>query len=104
MEYPTDDRIGKALEQEKQAAQYQSIRGIPAAPSGAIGRDIHYATENCCEAQSPYRPPTLREEAEKQVGYHRSEAYKAHQAVAFLRDNRAFDEFVRLVRAGVIQF
>lgn len=62
-----------------------------------------YYSDTCNQAQT-YRPPTLREEAEKRVGHHRDQAEKADQAVAFLRENPAFDEFVRLVRAGVIQF
>jgi hypothetical protein len=37
-----------------------------------------------------------RKEYEKQVSYHRIEADK------FLRENPAFDEFIRLIRAGVI--
>ena len=93
-----------------QAAQQQcgvydpnEIRGIPTPPAGAIGRDIHYATENCCETAST-RPWTLRDEAEESVGYHRSQADKHDRAIAFLRENPAFDEFVRLVRAGIIQF
>lgn len=57
-----------------------------------------------CVGQAPYQPPTLREEAQKSVGYHREQADKADRAIAFLRENPAFDEFVRLVRAGVIQF
>ena len=53
---------------------------------------------------NPYRRPTLREEAEKQLGFHREQADKHDRAVAFLRENPAFDEFVRLVREGAIQF
>jgi hypothetical protein len=61
-----------------------------------------YYGDQCTTAES--RPTTLREEAEKQIGYHREQADKLDRAAAFLRDNPAFDEFVRLVRAGVIQF
>lgn len=51
----------------------------------------------------PYRRPSLREEAEKNVGYHRDQADKHDRAVAFFRDNPAFDEFIQLIRSGAIQ-
>jgi hypothetical protein len=69
--------------------------------------------QDCCtEAQCGqavagigyYRRPTLQEEAEKQAIHHSKMANKCAQAAAFLSANPAFDEFVRLVRAGVIQF
>lgn len=47
---------------------------------------------------------TLRQEAEERVGFHRSQAEKADSAAAFFRENPAFDEFIRLVRSGAIQF
>jgi hypothetical protein len=46
----------------------------------------------------------MREQAEKQVGYHREEADKYDRAAAFFRENPAFDEFIQLVRSGAIQF
>ncbi len=51
-----------------------------------------------------YRRPTLQEEAEKQAIYHSEMANKSAKAAAFLSANPAFDEFIRLVRSGVIQF
>ena len=48
------------------------------------------------------RRPTLREEAEKNVGYHRSQADKANRAAAFFREHPEFDEFIQLIRSGVI--
>ena len=51
-----------------------------------------------------YIRPTLQEEAEKQAIHHSEMANKCAQAAAFLSANPAVDEFVRLVRAGVIQF
>lgn len=60
-----------------------------------------YYGDTCTEAV--YHPPTLREEAENRVGYHRSEADKQDRAVAFFRENPAFDEFIRLIRSGAIQ-
>lgn len=53
---------------------------------------------------TPYRPPTLRESAEKSVEYHREQADKSAMALAFFRAHPEFDEFVRLVRLGSIQF
>lgn len=49
-----------------------------------------------------YRLPSLREEAEKQVGYHREQADKQDRAVAFFREHPEFDEFIQLIRSGVI--
>ena len=67
--------------------------------------------QDCCTEYGPavsgvgyYRRPTLQEEAEKQAIHHSEMANKCAQAAAFLSANPAFDEFVRLVRAGVIQF
>jgi len=49
-----------------------------------------------------YRPsPT--EQAEKNAAYHADQAFKAQSAAAFFRQNPAFDEFIRHIRAGVIQ-
>lgn len=48
------------------------------------------------------RRPTLREEAEKNVGFHRSQADKADRAAAFFREYPEFDEFIQLIRSGVI--
>ena len=61
------------------------------------------ASDMCGQTQS-YRPPTLREEAEKSAGYHGDQADKFAKAAAFLREHPEFDEFVRLVRSGSIQF
>jgi hypothetical protein len=48
------------------------------------------------------RRVSLREEAEHQVGYHRVQADKQDRAVAFFREHPEFDEFVQLIRDGVI--
>ena len=45
---------------------------------------------------------SLREEAEKQVGEHRAQADRADRAAAFFREHPEFDEFIQLIRAGVI--
>lgn len=49
-----------------------------------------------------YRRPSLREESEKHADLHRKEADKRERAAAFFRDNPAFDEFIQLIRSGVI--
>lgn len=49
-----------------------------------------------------YRP-SAREEAEKASYFHAEKAQKASQAADFLRENPAFNEFVRLLRVGAIQ-
>ena len=63
----------------------------------------------CGQAQAAginphYRPPTLQEQSEKNAAYHMEEAQKFASASAFLREYPQFDEFIRLVRAGAIQF
>jgi hypothetical protein len=72
--------------------------------SGAIrsGTQPYYGAQ-CGQAVQAKRP-SLREEAEHGVGYHRTQADKHDRAAAFLREHPEFDEFVQLVRAGVIQF
>lgn len=49
-----------------------------------------------------YRP-SEREQAEKRVGHHRIEADRADRAAAFFREHPEFDEFIGLIRAGIIQ-
>jgi hypothetical protein len=86
--------------QALKAAQAQQARGV----MGLDGRTVSNE-DNCLnKAQTPYRPPSMREQAEKSVGYHRSEAEKHDRALAFFRENPAFDEFIQLVRSGAIQF
>jgi hypothetical protein len=46
--------------------------------------------------------PSLREEAEKSVGYHREQADKQDRAAAFFREHPEFDEFIQLIRSGTI--
>jgi hypothetical protein len=95
-----DDYLEKR-QREKMAAANQEcgeIRGIPA-PSSHGG----YYT-NAMQGETPRRTFTLKEEAEKRYSEHSAQMQKAQQAFDFLSANPAFDEFVRLVRAGVIQF
>jgi len=48
------------------------------------------------------RCSSLLEEAERQVGFHREQADKRDRAAAFFREHPEFDEFVQLIRSGVI--
>jgi hypothetical protein len=50
------------------------------------------------------RPYTLREEAGKSAEHHRAESQKHSAAYDFLSAHPEFDEFIRLVRSGAIQF
>lgn len=52
-------------------------------------------------AGSGYRPSPA-EEAEQQAAEHLDRAGKAQQAAAFLRAHPEFDEFIQLIRKGVI--
>lgn len=87
----SDEVMGKI--QSEQAYYNQKQCGATPAPS-----------DMCGEARSPYHPPTMREQAEKQIGYHREQADKLDRTAAFFRENPAFDEFIQLVRVGAIQF
>lgn len=46
---------------------------------------------------------SLADEQEKSALYHQDEANKAKMAAAFFRTNPAFEEFIKLIRQGVIQ-
>lgn len=65
------------------------------------------AQDECGAAQAGIpqtRPHTLQEEAERRAQDHYERAIKAQSAQVFFANNPGFDEFVRLVRSGVIQF
>lgn len=49
-------------------------------------------------------PFTLSEEAQRNEQFHYDQAAKAGSAARFLSAHPEFDEFIRLVRAGAIQF
>ena len=57
----------------------------------------------CGAATTSRKPLSLRQEAEKNVGYHREQADKHDRAAAFFRENPAFDQFIQLLRSGAIQ-
>ena len=72
--------------QENMAQQAQCVQAIGSDTQGFAGT----------------RRPSLREEAEERVGYHRIQADKQDRAAAFLREHPEFDEFIQLIRSGVI--
>ena len=76
----------------KEAAQREYQRAQCGATVAGLGHTVG----------AEYRRPSLREEAEKQVGYHREQADKQDRAAAFFREHPEFDEFIQLIRSGVI--
>ena len=89
------DETNQKLQAEK--AYYAQARvGTQATPA-----QPPYYGDTCGVAEAR---PSLRSQAEQQVGYHRQEADKHDRAAAFFRENPAFDEFIQLVRSGAIQF
>jgi len=48
--------------------------------------------------------PSPSEQADKAAAHHAEQHQKASEAAAFFRNNPAFDEFIKLVRKGSIQF
>lgn len=94
-----DEQVRPMNEREKE--MYEKMQEAQkAAPCGQAVVD----TACCNQAPGKYRPPTLSEEESRQISYHTAEAERHAQALAFLRKNPAFDEFIRLIRSGVIQF
>ncbi len=63
-----------------------------------------YLGDCCTQGNLAGRPYTMQEQAEKNASSHYELAQKQSQAAAFFRDNPIFDEFIRLVRSGAIQF
>lgn len=76
--------------QEQEAPQSHFVSGMSHAPVEEV------------LACPPQKAPSLALQAEMELAYHRREAAKLEEAACFLRENPAFDKFIRLVRAGVI--
>lgn len=76
--------------QEQEAPQSHFVTGMSHAPVEEV------------LACPPQNAPSLALQAEMELAYHRREAAKLEEAAAFLRENPAFDKFIRLVRTGVI--
>ena len=65
-------------------------------PSGLCGQR--------CSEQKPYNPSSLQEEASLRAQEHYAQAAKQQSAAVFFANNPAFEDFIRLVRSGAIQF
>ena len=66
-----------------------------------------HSVDQCVGAQAatPSRLVfSLRDEAAKRAQHHHSEGEKAQSAAQFFAMNPAFEDFIRLVRQGAIQF
>lgn len=60
--------------------------------------------ETTGQAINQIKEYTLAEEKLKSAEYHQEQANKQYKAFHFLRENPAFDQFIKLVRSGAIQF
>ena len=67
-----------------------------------------HPVDQCGQAamgQTPSRPGySLRDEAQKRAMHHHEQADKAQQSAVFLSQHPEFEEFIRLVRSGALQF
>jgi hypothetical protein len=88
--YP-EDAVNAKLQAEK---QYQN------AGCAAPVRPDCYGEQ----AATPTRQTTLKDEAEKAASHHSAQANKFAAAHAFLSAHPEFDEFIRLLRNGSLQF
>ena len=87
-----------AIWTEEQLKQRAAMDGTKAAQQqGQYGQGIGSATANVFSRRS-----SLREEAERQVSQHLEQADKKARAAAFFREHPEFDEFIQLIRGGVI--
>lgn len=57
-----------------------------------------------CSEQKPFNQYSLQEEASRRAQDHYEWASKAQQAAVFFANNPVFEDFIRLVRSGSIQF
>ncbi len=96
MSYPSEYEKAKA---EAMYAQTPNVLGATApAPSSYYGD----STTQGNLAGAEWRPSPA-EQAEKNYIHHSEQAAKASTAYTFLRQNPAFDEFIKLIRSGAIQ-
>lgn len=89
----------------------QARQGAGSAAAHAVRDAIHAETayaEGCLQQSQGYSPlpstSSLLNEAQQRADYHSSESAKAQSAAVFFRQNPGFEEFIRLVRSGAIQF
>jgi hypothetical protein len=97
--HPIDEVNAKMKAQTSYEAQYnKNTCAAPAEPypSGLCGQ--------ACSEPKPYNPYSLQEEASHRAQEHYEQASKAQSAAVFFANNPAFEDFIRLVRSGAIQF
>ena len=94
--YP-EDAVNTEMQAEK---AYYGDKASPAAepyPQAVCGLGAQVAGKS----MNPY---SLQEEAAKRALNHHEQAQKAQSAAVFFANNPAFEDFIRLVRSGAIQF
>ena len=67
-------------------------------------RDMCGAVQSIGQTPSRLGEYRLRDEAQNRANQHQEIADKAQAAAIFLHEHPEFDEFIRLVRKGAIQF
>ena len=85
--YFADELKAQAVAQKMAAEQCSKQESMPV---GALGSNAYT------------RRTSLRDIEEKEVHYMHEQIQKKQQAIAFLTANPAFDEFITLVKRGVI--
>jgi hypothetical protein len=78
-----------------------------AAMAGMAGMKAAQQPDQCCQVSGSttanvFSRRSLREEAERQVSQHLEQADKKARAATFFREHPEFDEFIQLIRGGVI--
>ena len=95
-----------AIDQECAKKMAEKIRYAEMNQVPAPTTPYAYKQDQCDQAVSGLagstRRPSLREEAEKSVASHYEQAAKAERSAAFFREHPEFDEFIQLIRSGVI--
>jgi len=95
MEYPESDvnaKIDAAINQQK----YSNGAALGASPMNTA--------DTCGQIKASTTYHSLRDEAQKRSNHHSQEASKAAGAANFFHLHPEFEEFIRLVRSGSIQF
>jgi hypothetical protein len=89
------------LQQNAKMQAEQSYRNSALGDSPAPPSPMDMCGQAQAKSQSAY---SLRHEAEKRSMHHSQEASKAAEAANFFHLHPEFEEFIRLVRSGSIQF
>jgi hypothetical protein len=101
METPADDVIAKARLEKLNSMKGQMHVSEVADWGSSIKAQI---VSEQMETLGYDRLPSLMEQLEKTANYHFDQYQKSQGGVHFLKDHPEFDEFIRLVRSGAIQF